>query len=142
MPAFSARSLERLAGCDVRLQQLFLEVVKHVDCTVLQGKRTEAEAAQNRADGTSHTNHSLHVYPLGAPSLAIDVAPYPVEWPDPKAQGRAYVKKLAEWYRFNGFVLGIAAQMGIPLRTGCDWDRDWDVEDQTFDDLPHYELRA
>ena len=43
MPKFSARSTERLETCDERLVTIFNEVVKHFECTILEGgglKRT------------------------------------------------------------------------------------------------------
>jgi peptidoglycan L-alanyl-D-glutamate endopeptidase CwlK len=36
--------------------------------------------------------------------------------------------------------MGIAAKMGIKIRWGGDWDRDEELHDQTFFDLPHFEL--
>ena len=44
------------------------------------------------------------------------------------------------FYLFAGFVKGIAAEMGIKLRLGADWDGDFTTRDQTFHDLPHFEL--
>ncbi len=129
MPAFGPASLKQLETCDERLQRLFNEVIKHWDCTIVQGKRTESEEAQHLADGTSHTNHSKHVYPIGAPSLAADVAPYPIVWGDTK-----------RFYAFGGFVVGISTQLGIKIRWGGDWDSDRDLNDQKFNDLPHFEL--
>ena len=40
-----------------------------------------------------------------------------------------------------GFILCIAAQKGIKLRWGGDWDNDFDTRDEgRFRDLPHFEL--
>ena len=50
-----------------------------------------------------------------------------------------YAKQMARWYYFGGFVLGTAAQMGIDIRWGGDWDGDRDIHEQNFDDLVHYE---
>ena len=41
MPKFGSRSKARLATCDKRLQEVFNEVIKHVDCSVLEGHRGE-----------------------------------------------------------------------------------------------------
>ena len=46
MPSFGKTSKKRLEECDPRLQQLFNEVVKEYDCSILQGHRSEEE--QNR----------------------------------------------------------------------------------------------
>lgn len=127
--AFGAASEKELATCDERLQRLFREVAKYWNCKVIQGKRTEAEATVTRATGHSRTDHSRHVYPVGAPSLAADVSPYPVVWGDRE-----------RFYAFGGFVVGTAVQMGIKIRWGGDWDGDRDLKDQSFDDLPHFEV--
>jgi len=128
MAAFSPTSKERLATCDPRLQQALYEVVKFFDCTIIEGHR--GQAAQHKAymDGASKLD-----WPAGAhnslPSKAVDVMPYPIDWND--------TKRLCY---FAGFVVGIAAHMGITIRWGRDWDRDKDLNDQTFNDGPHYEL--
>lgn len=127
--SFGEASKKELATCDQRLQRLFNEVIKHWNCKVLDGKRTEDEAAATRAAGTSHTNHSKHVFPLGAPSLAVDVSPYPVVWGDRE-----------RFYAFGGFVVATAIHMGIKIRWGGDWDGDRDLHDQSLYDLPHFEV--
>jgi peptidoglycan L-alanyl-D-glutamate endopeptidase CwlK len=129
MPSFSAASEAELATCHPDLQRLFRYVIEGWDCKVLQGKRSEAEAADTVANGTSHTNHSKHVYPLGEPSRAADVAPYPVDWKDAK-----------RFYAFAGYVLACARHLGVTIRWGGDWDSDHDLDDQSFFDLPHFEL--
>ena len=58
------------------------------------------------------------------------LAPYPIDWNDKE-----------RFYFFAGYVKGIASQMGIELRWGGDWDSDNQLHDQTFMDLPHFELR-
>ena len=37
MPKFGKTSRDRLATCDDKLQQVFNEVIKYVDCSVLEG---------------------------------------------------------------------------------------------------------
>ena len=63
------------------------------------------------------------------PSLAVDAAPYPIDWNDKK-----------RFALFAGFVLGIAATKGIRLRWGGDWNMNYITLDNRFDDLPHFEL--
>ena len=65
------------------------------------------------------------------PSNAVDVVPYPVDWEDTDRM-----------YYFAGFVKGIAAVMGIPIRWGGDWNDNTEVKDTNFKDLPHFELRG
>ncbi len=133
MPKFSERSIKRLQTCHPDLQLVFIEVIKHYDCTILVGHRTKE--AQMEAFRTRKSKlewpESKH---NSDPSMAIDVAPYPLDWSlDDK-------KNMARWYAFGGFVLGISAKMGIKIRWGGDWDQDTDLSDQTFDDLVHFEL--
>jgi peptidoglycan L-alanyl-D-glutamate endopeptidase CwlK len=129
MAKFSAASLKQLETADERLQTLFKKVIEYWDCQVLEGKRSEAQQKINVAKGVSKTLESKHVYPLDKPSLAVDVAPYPVKWNDTE-----------RFYAFSGFVIGMAVATGIKLRWGGDWDSDRDFSDQTFNDLVHFEL--
>ena len=129
MPKFAAASLSKLNTCDKRLVQVFTEVVKHFDCTVLCGFR--GEEGQNLA---FKAGNSKFPWPKSEhnkkPSRAIDVVPYPIDWTD------------ANRMRFfAGFVTGIAKSMGVNLRWGGDWDKDTELKDQEFNDLPHFEVK-
>lgn len=140
MPNFSAASLAQRATLHPDLQRLADRVVLGWDCTILEGKRSVAQQLKNIENGVSKTMASKHVYPEDGPSLAMDLAPYPLKWPDKKSVN--YIKELAMWYAFGGYVMGIAEGLGIRIRWGGDWDGDWVLIDQTFDDLPHFELVA
>ena len=129
MPRYSKRSKERLATCDKRLQEVFNEVIKHVDCSILEGHRSKERQNKLYDEGRTKVR-----YPDGRhnfnPSRAVDVTPYPVNWEDRERQTL-----------FAGFVLGTARSMGINLRWGGDWDQDFQVMDNRFDDFPHFEIR-
>ena len=129
MPRFGKRSKERLATCEKDLQMVFNEVIKHVDCSILEGHRSKDRQNALYEDGKTKVR-----YPNGrhnaSPSCAVDVTPYPVDWEDRERQTL-----------FAGFVLGVANQMGIKLRWGGDWDQDFEVKDNRFDDFPHFELK-
>ena len=129
MPRYSRNSKKRLASCDERLQKIFNEVIKYVDCSILEGHRGQEK--QDRYFGEGRTKLK---FPKGRhnsfPSKAVDVTPYPVDWEDRERQTL-----------FAGFVMGIARGMGIVLRWGGDWDMDFKVMDNRFDDFPHFELR-
>ena len=129
MPKFGKRSKERLATCDERLQEVFNEVIKFVDCSVLEGHRGQERQDQLYIDGKTKVK-----YPNGRhnskPSNAVDCTPYPVDWADRERQTL-----------FAGFVLGVARSKGIKLRWGGDWDMDFKVMDNRFDDFPHFEVR-
>ena len=129
MPYFGKKSKERLNTCDSKLQKVFNEVIKHVDCSVLEGHREKDRQNKLYEEGKTKVK-----YPDGRhnrqPSSAVDVTPYPVDWKDRERQTL-----------FAGFVIGVASQMNINLRWGGDWDQDFQVVDNRFDDFPHFELK-
>lgn len=139
MPQFSQRSLRMLDTCDKRLQRLFLHVVTRVDCRVECGFRSETEQEAAFAAGTSKVRfpNSRH---NTLPSRAVDVIPYPVEWPDAGMSREAYARALGRWYMFVGYVRAAADELGMKIRCGADWNGDFQVKDQNFHDLPHFEL--
>lgn len=128
MLKFSLKSKNNLATCHEDLQKIFNEVIKNYDCSILQGWRSNEEQeelfkqgkSKLRANQSKHNNH---------PSLAVDVAPYPIDW-----------NNKDRFYHFAGYVKGIADNMGIQIRWGGDWNNNNSFDDQTFDDLPHFEL--
>ncbi len=95
---------------------------------ILEGHRSQE--AQDKAfnDGNSQLK-----WPQGKhnrrPSVAVDVAPYPLDWTDVK-----------RFYHFAGYVQGLAEMLDTRLRWGGDWDRDYNLNDQSFNDLVHFEL--
>ncbi len=128
MPQFSTRSREILRTCDPQLQQLFIQVVNSFDCTVVSGHRDREEQ-----DDLVRRGLSQLVYPQSkhnkTPSKAIDVIPYPIDWKDRERMNY-----------FAGYVMGVAKHLGYKIRWGGDWDMDWQVRDNVFDDLVHFEL--
>ena len=48
MPSFSKTSLDRLDGCHADLRNLMLEVIKHIDITVLEGHRSVSTGRTER----------------------------------------------------------------------------------------------
>ena len=128
MPRFGSKSKKNLATCDDRLQKVFNEVINYTDCSVLEGHRSEER--QERLFKERRTK--VH-YPNGRhnanPSRAADVVPYPIDWHDRE-----------RFHLFAGFVLGIARGMDIKLRWGGDWNMNFEVDDNKFDDFPHFEV--
>ena len=115
------------------------------DCSILDGGRSVATQRKNVAKKVSKTMFSKH---LTVPSIAVDVAPWPLHWPQSPGiitrlfikAARKLMKQWATFYDFAGYVLGTAHQMGLDLRHGGDWDMDRDIHDQDFDDIVHLEL--
>lgn len=134
MPKFSDASQAKLNTCHPELVRLFNEVVKNYDCVVICGVRSDYDQKKAFAEGKSKldgvTKKSMHQTDREHPySRAIDIAPFPLDWNDTK-----------RFYYFAGFVKATALALKINIRWGGDWDSDNDFKDNTFNDLPHFEL--
>jgi len=153
MPKYGATSERHLAGVAAALVRVMRAVVARFDNSIWDGARTVAEQAENVRRGVSQTMDSKHVVGPGLRDLAdaVDAYPFPVRLPQAppallalsstdRAAIAAYTKDLARFYYFGGYVLGTADQLGVPLRWGGDWNGNREVNDQKFDDLPHFEL--
>jgi len=135
MNKFSSNSLAKLEQCDPILQILFNEVIEVIDCTILCGHRGQEEQDKMFEEGKSrciwpNSNHN------SVPSIAVDAAPYYKGIP----HIRWDKKSLYRWYFFGGIVCAIAHELDFSIRWGGDWDGDTYVTDQTFNDLPHFEI--
>ena len=119
---FGNRSLQQLDTVDPKLKALAiraLELSPH-DFTIIQGKRTVQQSAQNIANGTSFLkdpSKSKHIT-----GDAIDFAPYingKIDWNDLEAFWA--VKKAFEQ---------AGKELGIKLRFGADWNASGDYHDE------------
>lgn len=119
-------SLLKLATCQPELRRFAEAVAEGIDkgecpgvtdLTVLCGYRGEKEQNEAFAKGTSKLQwpHSKHNH---LPALAVDLAPFPIDWTE---HGRAGFEAL------RTYAVGVAEKMGIKIRI-ISWD------------LPHYEL--
>lgn len=146
MAVFGKKSKERLATCDERIQKVLNEAIKLYDFTIICGARTPDEqfelfkqgrefkdgkwikvgATVTNIDGKS--KKSMHNY---SPSLAVDIAPYPIDW-----------SNLQRFKDLSKVVLKCAKDLGIELTWGADWDMDGDIEEHKFKDFPHYEIKG
>lgn len=141
MYRFSKKSKAQLDTLHPDLQRLLNEVIKHIDCKILEGHRPKEKqdalfygTPQRTKVKWPNSKHNSY------PSMAVDVVPFPVRWPSKENSPDTYDKDLARFYYFVGLVKGIAIQLGIKIRVGADWDGDNEFLDQSFDDLPHIEL--
>ena len=143
---YSNKSKANLETAHPDLQHLFNDVIKYIDCKILYGHRSPEEQFKLYLIGRELVGHTWVKSHIGnvvtncdgykvlsnhnrSPSLAVDVAPYPIDWKD-----------IPRFIHFGGVVQGIAWDMGINIIWGGDWDSDHDHKDQTFMDYPHYEL--
>ena len=130
MPKFGKRSRERLDTCHADLGTVLEFVVIHMDCSILEGYRNEEDQNRCFAEGRSQVK-----FPDGRhneyPSLAVDVAPYPIDFQDRD-----------RFHFFAGYVRAIADELGIKIRWGGNWANDLSkgFKKNNFDDLVHFEL--
>ena len=127
MPKFSKVSRERLNSCHPDIVRVCEELIKQYDFSVLEGFRGEKE--QNKAfdKGTSNVR-----YPNSAhnktPSLAVDIAPYPIDWLN-LGRFREMI------YRFDAVACLLRERGEIKSRFvyGAFWE--------TLKDFPHIEVK-
>ena len=121
MYKLSKKSQERLETCDERLITIVNDVCKVMDVTVLCGHRGKEgqEKAFNEGKSCAHFGQSYH---NALPSLAVDIAPCPINWDvnDPR------------WETMCNLVLYIANRYGIKVKLGRDFTN--------LKDYPHIEI--
>lgn len=120
MPRLSETSVRRLGTCDKRLIALFSSVIREVDCAIICGTRGQEEQDAAFAAGNSQVKwpNSKH---NREPSLAVDVAFYPIEWDN-----------IEKFEQFARVVKRHAEGLGIEVRWGGDWSG--------WKDRPHWEV--
>lgn len=130
MPSFGAASRKKLDTCHPDLIALCELVIENYDFSVLEGRRSDSRQEELFRQGKSklRAGQSKH---NGDISLAVDIAPYPIDWDNAK-----------RFFLLAGMMFQGAADMGIRIRWGGDWDRDWVHTDQSFHDLPHFEFEG
>ena len=102
--------------------------------SVLCGTRSKREQDEAHAAGKTKLlwPRSKH---NATPSQAVDVIPYFLS-----GKQRYDWEDLLAFSRLAGVILAVAHRHGVKLRWGGDWDRDGRSADETFLDLPHFEL--
>jgi len=133
MPRYGRRSKARLAGAHTDLQKVFNKVIKIYDCSIMVSHRGEIRQTDMFVSGRSQLKWPKSKH-NSTPSRAVDAVPYPIDWADRD-------KAKARFYYMAGIVKAVAHDLKVRIRWGGDWDSDMDFDDQTFDDLPHFELR-
>lgn len=123
MPMLSQLSLDRLMTCDTRLQDVVRAAAKRYDFIVLCGHRGQEDQERAFAEGKSrlHFPHSKH---NTTPSLAVDLAPFPINWDD-----------VLRFDHLSTVMLEEAAKLQVPLEWGGTCF-------PHFVDKPHYQIKG
>ena len=130
MPKFSKASSDRLDTCDRRLQLIMNRVIEKLDIVIVcghRGEESQKEAVRNGASKVNFPNSKHNVFP----SKAVDIA----FW-----DGAKIVWDVKQAAFVAGYIQAIADDLGVAIRLGADWDRDRNITDERFIDLPHVEL--
>jgi peptidoglycan L-alanyl-D-glutamate endopeptidase CwlK len=123
MPKFSNTSIQRLEQCHEDLQRLFNSVIEEVDIIILQGYRGEKEQNAAYARGASKLKYPNSKHNK-IPSLAVDVAPYPLDW-----------KNIQAFKDLSVIVKAHMKKLGIK---NVEWGGEiWDK----FRDFPHWQIK-
>lgn len=140
---FGQRSKEKLATCHIDLQLIAQESLKVsvVDFGVSEGHRTIEKQQEYFKTGKSKIDGVIkkgkHNY---QPSLAFDVYAYVPEKPE-LAFSKAYLTFLGGVITTTAKRLLNEGRISHSLRWGYNWDNDGEIgTDQTFQDMPHFEL--
>ena len=160
MAAYGESSEKELLTACEPLQKLFRRVLQHgYDHKILKGYRGEIEQDLSYTQGKSQKKWPSSSHNIN-PSNAVDAVPWikklgsglEIPWPprlpflsslseDQRKDFEKYRKCWMQFAHFAGYVKGVADEMGIPIRLGVDWDSDFSVIDNSFDDAPHVEIR-
>jgi peptidoglycan L-alanyl-D-glutamate endopeptidase CwlK len=127
VPTFSKKSVDRLETCDHRIQMVLKRAITRYDFTVLCGHRNKEEQNDAFERGASKLRwpNSKH---NKTPSLAVDVAPFPIDWDN-----------LARFRELAAIIMDEADKAGIKLRWGGDFNMNGKPDDK-FVDMPHFEI--
>lgn len=122
MPKLSASSQKRLDAAHPILKKLFTAVALEANITILDSQR--GRAAQERAfvlgNSRAHFGQSAHNW---SPALAMDVAPYPVNWDN-----------IQRFKDLGVIVKRIAAKQGVADKIK------WGATFKGLADYPHWEV--
>jgi len=131
MPQYSLSSKTRLLTCDPHLQDIFNEVIKHVDVGITCGHRGQEAQDLAFAEGKSKLRFPASKH-NSYPSKAVDFVPY--------AGGKPIWNNREVIIATAFFIKGVAATMGYKVRLGCDWNGNMDTKDEGFMDAFHVEI--
>ena len=141
MPYFSESSKKRLTTLHPDLQRVLNKAIKITDFSIICGLRNEETQTRAVSEKRSKANwpDSKHnrswldgnKYDYTV-SDAVDIAPYPIRWPDIQTQTtKEYVKRMGMFYLLAGVIIAIAQREGIAIR--------WGGTFKSFFDGPHFE---
>jgi len=134
MAQFSRHSKQELRTCHPDLRAVLNRGIRVYNFRVVEGHRGQRRQNRLYRQGKSQLQWPQSKHNEN-PSLAADLAPWPINWND---QERFYL--MAGHLLMAAHQLRREGRIDHDLRWGGDWDGDGKLDDQQFDDLPHVEL--
>jgi len=147
---YSASSQANFDSCCPEIQRILLYIKDElkIDHSVLCGHRPEdvQNALFYEVPPKTHVKwpDSRH---NSFPSDAVDVVPYTripnrfggIHWHDKDSKIKeAYFREMVRFAAI--FQMVALLKFNIKTRWGGDWDKDWSVMDNKFNDYPHHEM--
>lgn len=154
--SFSQTSLNRLATVHPSLQKVVKRAleISPIDFTILEGERTVEQAYINYGKGRTAAElsakgiptkyakpnedkvtwlnnplNSKHIKQKDGYSHAVDLAPYPINWKD-----------LKRFDQVADAMFKAAAELGVTIRWGADWNGNGKFREKGESDSPHFEI--
>lgn len=119
----------RFNTLEPRLQAFVIAVNKKVKIGILCGSRSDAEQWQALKEKKSKLTPALSKHCKRPLSWAVDIYPEPLNW-----------QALNAFYWLGGYAKALADARGFPIRWGGDFNRNYNVTDEDFLDLVHFEI--
>ena len=149
-------SINKLMTCKTPLIKFGTALDLVVPSIVMWGHRPEKDQQKMYDSGRSRAKPGQSKHNVN-PSEAIDIVYDTVDWQalddywrvlkwvrqGKRIDPQKYKNATMEWaraYWYCGMAMMIAKDHGINIRGGHNWDGDFDIKDQNFYDLFHFEL--
>lgn len=128
---FSRISEQRLVNLHPELVRVLRRALSYgvIDFTITETLRTAERQRELVAKGASKTLKSKHLAGPDGKARASDCVPWPVDWDDKM-----------RFHVLAGLVFAAAAEEGVKIRWGGQWDNEFTQSANAFQDLPHFEL--
>ena len=110
---FSSSSKKELDSCHPYLRLICNRIITFYDIAVICGYRGKKKQNQTYEDGYSQLQYPNSKHNK-KPSLAVDIAPYPIDWED-----------IERFCVMGGILKAVANDMGINITWGGDWGWDY-----------------
>lgn len=140
-------SLKHLQGLHPELLKVVYKTVDKctqlgLDFSIVDGVRSLKEAQANVAKGVSQTLNSKHLPQKDGLGWAFDFKPYPSVMHGIQVDGVNWMttpESFGRWITIITLFKLSAAELGVKIRCGIDWDSDGNYREHSMPDAYHIE---